>query len=55
MELAGGGSCDFISRQGNKVAHTLAKLAFSCDHDCFWLEDFPSSVAPFVVADMAHQ
>ncbi|KAK3205088.1 hypothetical protein Dsin_019134 [Dipteronia sinensis] len=33
-------SIKFVSRKANVVAHTLAKLALSCEEDYVWLEDF---------------
>ena len=53
MDCAGGGSCQYVSRKGNEVAHALAKLAFKNESDCFWLEEVPPSVYRFVSADMA--
>ena len=50
---AGGGSCTHVTRQCNMVAHSLANLVFSVDHDQFWLEEFSISVASFVSVDKA--
>ena len=37
----------------NIVAHRLARKAISLMHNAFYLEDFPSCVAPFVEADIS--
>jgi len=40
-------------RNGNIVAHTLAKLAISFPKCTVWMEDVPSQAICFVQADMA--
>ncbi|KAK2661322.1 hypothetical protein Ddye_007855 [Dipteronia dyeriana] len=40
----------FASRSANVVAHTLAKVSHVAE-DLFFLEDYPSSVENFVLAD----
>ena len=53
MECVGGGSCHYISRKGNIVAHALAKLAFNYASDCFWMEETPPSISHLVSAELA--
>ncbi|XP_059428517.1 uncharacterized protein LOC132162279 [Corylus avellana] len=35
-------------RDGNKVAHSLAKLALAIDQEIFWLDNFPSCILEIV-------
>ena len=35
-------------REGNKVAHCLARLALTLSDVAVWMEDIPPSVLPFV-------
>ncbi|KAK3195456.1 hypothetical protein Dsin_026766 [Dipteronia sinensis] len=44
-------SVAFVPRSANMVAHHLAKLGLSVNNDCFWLEECPSMVVPFVLGD----
>jgi hypothetical protein len=45
------GEVHHIYREANLVAHNLAKLAISSSMDHVWLEDYPSVVCPFVLAE----
>ncbi|KAK3228183.1 hypothetical protein Dsin_008045 [Dipteronia sinensis] len=51
LEICHACSVAFVPRSANMVAHHLAKLGLSVDNDCFWLEDCPSRVVPFVLGD----
>ena len=41
-------------RNGNAVAHSLAKYALSIPDFLVWIEDVPSHIFPIVQADLAH-
>ncbi|KAK3219971.1 hypothetical protein Dsin_013941 [Dipteronia sinensis] len=41
----------FVSRLANMAAHSLAKYGLLIASDLFWLEEFPSCVAPAVMGD----
>ncbi|KAL0015826.1 hypothetical protein SO802_002895 [Lithocarpus litseifolius] len=45
-------SYSHIRRDGNKVAHSLAKLALT-DRVVLWMEDVPYRTLPFIQADLA--
>ena len=53
LALTGGGSCKYVPRSGNKVAHHLARMAYSVNDDCFWQEDYPPNIHKYVMADLA--
>lgn len=40
-------------REGNKVAHGLARLELNLSDTNVWIEDVPSSLSHFVQADIA--
>ncbi|XP_075645735.1 uncharacterized protein LOC142616862 [Castanea sativa] len=46
-------SYSHVKRDGNKVAHSLAKLALTTQSFTVWMEDVPSCTLPFVQADLA--
>ena len=46
-------SYSHIRRDGNKVAHSLARLALTTLGCTVWMEDVPSHTLPFVQADLA--
>ncbi|XP_021729829.1 uncharacterized protein LOC110696801 [Chenopodium quinoa] len=46
-------SFSFVRRSGNRVAHNLAKLCLSFNELRVFMEDFPSDVIEFVVADLS--
>ena len=46
-------SYSHVKRDGNKVAHSLARLALTSQHCTMWIEDVPSCSLPFVQADLA--
>lgn len=46
-------SYSHIKRDGNKVAHSLARLALTTLGCTVWMEDIPSRTLPFVQADLA--
>ncbi|KAK3193195.1 hypothetical protein Dsin_024505 [Dipteronia sinensis] len=41
----------FVARLANMAAHSLAKYGLLIASDLFWLEEFPSCVAPAVMGD----
>ncbi|XP_021716820.1 uncharacterized protein LOC110684687 [Chenopodium quinoa] len=56
MQLARGcQSCSFsfVKRSGNGAAHALAKLSSSYGDLRVWMEEVPSEISPFVMADLA--
>jgi len=42
-----------VKREGNKVAHYLAKLVVNYPNNVIWMEDVPPSVFSFVQANLA--
>ena len=46
-------SYSHVKRDGDKVAHNLARLALTSQHCTVWMEDVPSCTLPFVQADLA--
>ncbi|KAK3220103.1 hypothetical protein Dsin_014073 [Dipteronia sinensis] len=44
-------SVKFVSRQANRAAHALAKLALVYDRNFTWEEDFPLSIASVIWED----
>ncbi|KAK2654924.1 hypothetical protein Ddye_007976 [Dipteronia dyeriana] len=42
----------FVARAAINVAHTLAKLALSVDHDRFWVESYPDCVSHCIQEDL---
>ena len=46
-------SYSHIKRDGNKVAHSLARLALITPGCTVWMEDVPCRTLPFVEADLA--
>nr|XP_023891641.1 uncharacterized protein LOC112003671 [Quercus suber] len=46
-------SYSHIRRDGNKIAHSLARLALTTPSCTTWMEDVPSCTLPFVHADLA--
>ncbi|KAK3193886.1 hypothetical protein Dsin_025196 [Dipteronia sinensis] len=44
LEGIDGGSVQFVSREANYVAHTLARMGLSISDDVVWLEDYPLCV-----------
>ena len=45
-------SYSHIKRDGNKVAHSLARLALITPGCTVWMEDIPSRTLPFIQADL---
>ena len=41
-------SYSHVKREGNKVAHYLAKLAVNFPESVIWMEDIPQSISSFV-------
>ncbi|XVF85301.1 hypothetical protein PTKIN_Ptkin17bG0106600 [Pterospermum kingtungense] len=41
-----------ISRDGNKVAHRLAKLGVNCHKESIWVEEYPSEIHEIIFADI---
>ena len=46
-------SYSHVKRDGNKVAHSLAKLALTSKSCLVWMEDVSPCTLPFVQADLA--
>ena len=46
-------SYSYVKREGNKVAHSLARLVLTSQHCTVWMEDVPSCTLPFVQDDLA--
>ena len=46
-------SYSHVKRDGNKVAHSFARLVLTSQHCTVWMEDVPSYTLPFVQADLA--
>ena len=46
-------SYSHVKRDGNKVAHNLARLALTTQSCTVWMEDVPSHTLPFVQVDLA--
>ena len=46
-------SYSHIKRDGNKVAHSLARLALITPGCTVWMKDVPSRTLPFIQADLA--
>ena len=46
-------SYSHVKRDGNKVAHSLARLVLTSQRCTVWIEDVPSYTLPFVQADLA--
>ena len=46
-------SYSHTKREGNKVAHSLAKLAANLTNCVIWMEEIPPSINHFVQADLA--
>ena len=46
-------SYSHVKRDGNKVAHSLARLALTSQSCTVWMEDVPSCTLPFVQVDLA--
>ncbi|XP_021722108.1 uncharacterized protein LOC110689646 [Chenopodium quinoa] len=46
-------SFSFVKRSGNGAAHALAKLSSSYGDLRVWMEEVPSEISPFVMADLA--
>ncbi|KAK2649537.1 hypothetical protein Ddye_017026 [Dipteronia dyeriana] len=44
-------SIQYVLRDGNRVAHLLAKNVFRCVKDMYWTEDYPSCVRTSDLAD----
>lgn len=42
----------YTRREGNKVAHGLARLALNLSNTNVWIKDIPSSLSHFVQADI---
>lgn len=42
-----------IRRDGNKVTHSLARLALTTPSCMVWMEDVPSHTLPFIQVDLA--
>ena len=40
-----------VKREGNRVAHCLAKLSKYCNHQTVWLEEVPREATTFVTED----
>lgn len=43
-----------IKRDGNKVAHNLARLSSSYKEVIVWMEDVPSTIKEYVLYDISH-
>ncbi|PON67419.1 hypothetical protein TorRG33x02_264600 [Trema orientale] len=52
MTCANCGTCQFILRLGNRVAHELAVFAFSIPSNCYWIDCIPTFISSHVVTDM---
>ncbi|GAB4827301.1 hypothetical protein Ancab_034188 [Ancistrocladus abbreviatus] len=50
-KASGSGVLIFCSREANKVAHTMAKLALCLSEDTIWVGDFPKEITTFVNQD----
>lgn len=40
-----------VKREGNRVAHCLAKLSKNCNHQTVWLEEVPQEATIYVLED----
>ena len=45
----GGGSCDYIPRQGNVVAHSLARESITLSTNMFWSHDYSRCISSATV------
>lgn len=45
----------FIHRDGNGVAHLLAKLGFNFSSEHVWMEDYPSLISQLLIFDLPHE
>ena len=45
------GSCNYICRDGNKVAHAFPKLSLSLNVDVLCFEEIPNCIATLVADD----
>ncbi|KAL2934062.1 Acrosin-binding protein [Bienertia sinuspersici] len=53
-------SCSFVEfchvkREANQVAHNLARVSSSYDEMYVWMEEAPSSIMHYVMADFMHE
>ena len=46
-------SYSYMKRDGNKVAHSLVRLALTTQNCTVWIENVPSRTLPFVQVDLA--
>ena len=53
MALALRGSCRYINRLGNAVAHAVAKLVMSDFISSVWIGDFLECISDCIAADIA--
>jgi hypothetical protein len=44
-------SVNHVNREGNKVAHTLAKYAVSHPQNCVWFQSYPSCLSGYVLSE----
>ncbi|PON82316.1 hypothetical protein TorRG33x02_219320 [Trema orientale] len=49
MSFARCGSCHYIFRCGNRVAHNLASHIFTRPSDIYWVESIPAFISSFVI------
>ena len=47
------GSCCYVPREGNMVAHTLARESITLPANSCWLHESPSCIDRFVVLDIS--
>ena len=46
-------SYSYVKRDGNKVAHSLVRLALTTQNCTVWIKDIPSYTLPFIQANLA--
>ena len=52
LRACNGDTCSFISKDGNGVTHTLAKLCFVLNVDVFWFEGNLDSITTLIANDI---
>ncbi|PON68455.1 Ribonuclease H-like domain containing protein [Trema orientale] len=55
LREVGGGPYHLFPCTGNEAAHSLAKLAISCNSECFWVHDTSSCITNIVANDSLFQ
>ncbi|PON69874.1 hypothetical protein TorRG33x02_258310 [Trema orientale] len=53
MRLGKGGTCNFIPRLGNEIAHALAKYVSSISTTMCWREEIPNCIDLLVAKDLS--